>query len=204
MPAPWAEDFAALPIGGFYRYRRGGETHAWEASLIHTLQSAVSSEAYQTFKRYSEAVAKLPPVTLRDLLDFRQGRTPISIDEVESITEIRKRFVTPGMSLGCAVARGPRHAQHRHEPHRRQVGLRRRRRGSRTLPPAAERRQCQLRHQADRLRALRRHGGISQPLPRDRDQGGPGRQAGRGRPAAGIQGDGDDRQAPACHARRHR
>ncbi len=70
-------------------------------SLIHMLQSAVSSEAYQTFKRYSEAVAKLPPVTLRDLLDFRQGRTPISIDEVESITEIRKRFVTPGMSLGA-------------------------------------------------------------------------------------------------------
>ncbi len=97
----WAEDFAALPIGGFYRYRRGGESHAWEASLIHMLQSAVSSEAYQTFKRYSEAVAKLPPVTLRDLLDFRQGRTPISIDEVESITEIRKRFVTPGMSLGA-------------------------------------------------------------------------------------------------------
>jgi glutamate synthase (NADPH/NADH) large chain len=97
----WAEDFAALPIGGFYRYRRGGETHAWEANLIHMLQSAVSSEAYQTFKRYSEAVAKLPPVTLRDLLDFHQGRTPISIDEVESITEIRKRFVTPGMSLGA-------------------------------------------------------------------------------------------------------
>ncbi|MFM9842449.1 MAG: glutamate synthase large subunit [Dongiaceae bacterium] len=97
----WSEDFAALPIGGFYRYRRGGETHAWEASLIHLLQSAVASEAYQTFKRYSEAVAKLPPVTLRDLLDFRQGRTPISIDEVESITEIRKRFVTPGMSLGA-------------------------------------------------------------------------------------------------------
>ncbi|HVR65311.1 MAG TPA: glutamate synthase large subunit [Verrucomicrobiae bacterium] len=97
----WSEDFAALPIGGFYRYRRGGESHAWEANLIHMLQSAVSSEAYQTFKRYSEAVAKLPPVTLRDLLDFRQGRTPISIDEVESITEIRKRFVTPGMSLGA-------------------------------------------------------------------------------------------------------
>jgi glutamate synthase (NADPH/NADH) large chain len=97
----WSEDFAALPIGGFYRYRRGGESHAWEASLIHMLQSAVASEAYQTFKRYSEAVAKLPPVTLRDLLDFRPGRTPISIDEVESITEIRKRFVTPGMSLGA-------------------------------------------------------------------------------------------------------
>ena len=97
----WSEDFAALPIGGFYRYRRGGESHAWEATLIHMLQSAVTSEAYQTFKKYSDGIAKLPPVTLRDLLDFRPGRPPVSMDEVESITEIRKRFVTPGMSLGA-------------------------------------------------------------------------------------------------------
>src|SRR3546814_2746883 len=31
----WSEDFIALPVGGFYRYRRGGESHAWEAALIH-------------------------------------------------------------------------------------------------------------------------------------------------------------------------
>src|SRR5882724_11996899 len=97
----FAEDFVALPIGGFYRYRRGGESHAWEANLIHTLQAAVTSESYQAFKRYSEAITKLPPVALRDLLDFRPGKAPISIDEVESITEIRKRFNTPGMSLGA-------------------------------------------------------------------------------------------------------
>src|SRR5262249_40533592 len=85
----WAEDVIALPVGGFYRYRRGGEAHAWEANLIHTLQAAVTSESYQTFKKYSDAVTKLPPVSLRDLLDFRAGKGPISIDEVESITEIR-------------------------------------------------------------------------------------------------------------------
>ncbi|MGH6961395.1 MAG: FMN-binding glutamate synthase family protein, partial [Dongiaceae bacterium] len=97
----FAEDFVALPVGGFYRYRRGGESHAWEANLIHTLQAAVTSESYQAFKRYSEAITKLPPVALRDLLDFRPGKAPISVDEVESITEIRKRFNTPGMSLGA-------------------------------------------------------------------------------------------------------
>ena len=42
------------------------------------------------------------PIALRDLLDFdRHGTPPVPIDEVESITEIRKRFVTPGMSLGA-------------------------------------------------------------------------------------------------------
>src|SRR5215470_18620553 len=58
----FAEDFVALPVGGFYRYRRGGESHAWEANLIHTLQAAVSSESYSTYKKYSDAVRQLPVV----------------------------------------------------------------------------------------------------------------------------------------------
>ena len=97
----WSEDYTALPVGGFYRFRRGGEAHAWEAGLIHMLQSAVATESYQTFKRYSEAMEKRPPIAIRDLLAFESSAQPISIDEVESITEIRKRFVTPGMSLGA-------------------------------------------------------------------------------------------------------
>ncbi len=97
----WSEDYTALPVGGFYRFRRGGEAHAWEAGLIHMLQSAVATESYQTFKRYSEAMEKRPPIAIRDLLAFDSSAEPISIDEVESITEIRKRFVTPGMSLGA-------------------------------------------------------------------------------------------------------
>lgn len=95
------ESAAALPVGGFYRYRNGGETHAWEASLIHTLQNAVSTDSYATYKKYAEGTRKLPPVSLRDLLDFDPKATPVSVDEVESITEIRKRLVAPGISLGA-------------------------------------------------------------------------------------------------------
>nr|WP_243735614.1 glutamate synthase large subunit [Dongia mobilis] len=97
----WSSAVVTLPVGGFYKFRKSGETHAWAPDLIHTLQQAVTTESYQAFKRYSEAVAKLPPVAIRDLLDFVPGTTPISTDEVESITELRKRFVTPGMSLGA-------------------------------------------------------------------------------------------------------
>ncbi len=98
----WSEDFITLPVGGFYRYRRGGESHAWEAGLIHTLQSAVANDAYSTYRKFSDGVRNLPPSSLRDLVDFkRDGIAPISIEEVESITAIRKRFVTPGMSLGA-------------------------------------------------------------------------------------------------------
>ncbi len=90
-----------LSIGGFYRYRRGGEQHALEARMIHQLQHAVSTDSYAAYKRFAEAVYAQHPVSLRDLLDFRRAEMPIPIDEVESITEIRKRFVTPGMSLGA-------------------------------------------------------------------------------------------------------
>ncbi|MFZ6761188.1 glutamate synthase large subunit [Pseudoroseomonas sp. WGS1072] len=98
----WGGEAAVLPVGGLYKLRRRGEAHAFEGSLIHMLQSAVETDSYQIFKRYSEGVRKLPPVALRDLLDFRMtGRKPVPIEEVESITEIRKRLIAPGISLGA-------------------------------------------------------------------------------------------------------
>jgi glutamate synthase (NADPH/NADH) large chain len=100
--AAWTTDTITLPVGGIYKLRRRGETHAFEGGLIHLLQEAVATDSYSMFRRYSEAVRKLPPIALRDLLDFRtEGRKPIPIDEVESITEIRKRLVAPGISLGA-------------------------------------------------------------------------------------------------------
>ncbi len=98
----WNADAVTLPVGGIYKLRRRGETHAFDGALIHMLQSAVASDSYATFRRYADAVRRLPPVALRDLLDFRADLCkPISVDEVESITEIRKRLVAPGISLGA-------------------------------------------------------------------------------------------------------
>jgi glutamate synthase (NADPH/NADH) large chain len=92
---------AGLPVGGFYRLRRSGPRHGWEGELVHLLQKAVSTDSYSTFKGFSEAVHARPPMQLRDLMTFRPGQRPVSVDEVESLTAIRKRFVTPGMSLGA-------------------------------------------------------------------------------------------------------
>ncbi|WP_375293338.1 glutamate synthase large subunit [Siccirubricoccus sp. G192] len=98
----WDAEAVTLPVGGLYKMRKRGESHAFEGGLIHTLQRAVETDSYTTFKRYSEAVRRLPPVALRDLLDFRaEGRSAIPIEEVESITEIRKRLLSPGISLGA-------------------------------------------------------------------------------------------------------
>ncbi|OIP82829.1 MAG: glutamate synthase subunit alpha [Rhodobacterales bacterium CG2_30_65_12] len=90
-----------LPIGGFYKARSGGETHAWNAQGMHLLQSACERASYETWKKYTSLMQKNPPIHLRDMLDIKPLGAPVPIDQVESITAIRKRFVTPGMSLGA-------------------------------------------------------------------------------------------------------
>ena len=97
----WKGHASVLPIGGFYKARRSGETHAWAANGMHLLQTACDRGDYALWKRFSNSMQSLPPVHLRDLLDISSDTSPVPVDEVESITAIRKRFVTPGMSLGA-------------------------------------------------------------------------------------------------------
>jgi len=97
----WRGSADVLPIGGFYKHRRSGETHAWEAQGMHMLQAACDRASYEMWKQYSKKMRSAPPIHLRDLLDVKPLGKPVPLDEVESITSIRKRFVTPGMSLGA-------------------------------------------------------------------------------------------------------
>ncbi|VVT09570.1 glutamate synthase, large subunit [Roseovarius sp. EC-HK134] len=90
-----------LPIGGFYKARKSGETHAWGAQTMHILQTACNKASYELWKRYSAAMQANPPIHLRDLMAIKPLGKAIPIEEVESVTAIRKRFVTPGMSLGA-------------------------------------------------------------------------------------------------------
>ncbi|PIV77281.1 MAG: glutamate synthase large subunit [Rhodobacteraceae bacterium CG17_big_fil_post_rev_8_21_14_2_50_63_15] len=90
-----------LPIGGFYKARKSGETHAWGAQVMHLLQMACNSASFELWKRYSAAMQANPPIHLRDLMAIKPLGKPVPIEEVESVTAIRKRFVTPGMSLGA-------------------------------------------------------------------------------------------------------
>ena len=97
----WGGGQDVLPIGGFYKARAKGETHAWEATSMHMMQTAVGKGSIDMWRQYSAKMRANPPIHLRDLLDIKPLGEPVSIDEVESITSIRKRFVTPGMSLGA-------------------------------------------------------------------------------------------------------
>jgi len=97
----WLSGQDFLPIGGFFKERRSGEKHAWEAQTMHLLQAACDRASYDLWQQYSRKMQANPPIHLRDLLDFKPVAKPIPVEEVESITSIRKRFVTPGMSLGA-------------------------------------------------------------------------------------------------------
>jgi glutamate synthase (NADPH/NADH) large chain len=97
----FSEAVATLPVGGFYRYRDNAERHGWEATQIHMLQSAVGSDDDRLYKTYATAVRARPPLALRDLLDFQPSLRSIDLSRVEPVDSLRRRFVTPGMSLGA-------------------------------------------------------------------------------------------------------
>ncbi|MDG1169695.1 MAG: glutamate synthase central domain-containing protein, partial [Sulfitobacter sp.] len=67
----WQGDAVVLPIGGFYKARKSGETHAWEATSMHLLQMACNKASYQMWKQYSQKMQSNPPIHLRDLLDIK-------------------------------------------------------------------------------------------------------------------------------------
>ncbi|WP_412507650.1 glutamate synthase large subunit [Roseovarius sp. SYSU LYC5161] len=90
-----------LPIGGFYKARTSGESHAWGAQTMHMMQMACNNASYALWQRYSKAMQASPPIHLRDLMAIKPLGSAIPLEEVESVTAIRKRFVTPGMSLGA-------------------------------------------------------------------------------------------------------
>ena len=97
------QDAVRLPIGGFYRQRASGEAHAVEAKSVNALQKAVREEDYESFREYVRLQTRRDsdPIQLRDLLEPRPLGPKIDVSQVESVNEIRQRFVTPGMSLGA-------------------------------------------------------------------------------------------------------
>ena len=89
-----------LPNKGLYAYRKDGEKHAWNPETISALQIATRLGSYKKFKEFTRLVdEKEKPIFLRDFFDFR--RNPISIDKVEPVENILKRFVTGAMSFGA-------------------------------------------------------------------------------------------------------
>ncbi len=87
--------------GGLLKYIHGGEYHAYNPDVVQTLQQAVNTGSYETWKLYARHVDERPIATLRDLFRLRSGTTPVPLDEVEPVETLVKRFDSAGMSLGA-------------------------------------------------------------------------------------------------------
>lgn len=92
----------ALDPGDDLQWRRNGDPHQYNPHSIHMLQHACRQNNYELFKKYTHSLNEQTKeqTTLRGLLAFKQGRTPVSIDEVETVEQIVKRFRTGAMSFG--------------------------------------------------------------------------------------------------------
>ena len=91
-----------LDMGGYYQWRRDGEFHQWNPDAIAKLQYAARAndqQAYNEFARLSNDQTR-ELATLRGLLEFKNIRPPVPVEEVEPTAEIVKRFATGAISLG--------------------------------------------------------------------------------------------------------
>ncbi|WP_406850516.1 glutamate synthase large subunit [Cyanobacterium aponinum] len=90
---------------GYVNYKKGGEYHMNSPEMAKTLHKAVSAygteEGYDHYEWYRKYLEERPVTALRDLLEFKSDKNSISIDDVEPVEDIVKRFCTGGMSLGA-------------------------------------------------------------------------------------------------------
>ena len=100
----------ALDVGGEYAVRKRGETHAWTSDEITSLQHSVRGNSKEQYKYFSQLINDQSErlLTIRGLFKLKKpeeiGKTSINLKEVESASEIVKRFATGAMSYGSISA----------------------------------------------------------------------------------------------------
>jgi glutamate synthase (NADPH) large chain len=91
-----------LDVGGNYGYRIRGEEHAWTPESVANLQHAVRGNDPKNYAEFAKSINEQSRrlLTIRGLMELKLADTPLSLDEVEPVAEIVKRFATGAMSLG--------------------------------------------------------------------------------------------------------
>ncbi|HEX7284253.1 MAG TPA: glutamate synthase large subunit [Vicinamibacterales bacterium] len=102
-----------LPHHGFHGFRRDGDYHSWNPSLVKQFHAAVRGAGSSAFAHsvtadkldpaylhFTKLVHERPAVTIRDLLEF-SPQTAVDITEVEPVDSILTRFFASAMSVGA-------------------------------------------------------------------------------------------------------
>ena len=95
-----------LPNDGQFHWRSGGERHMYSPETIAELQVAARTNSRDAYERFAKVIDEnnRHRCTLRGLMKFNPGRSPVPIEEVEPAMEIVKRFRTGAMSYGSISA----------------------------------------------------------------------------------------------------
>jgi glutamate synthase (NADPH/NADH) large chain len=107
LPHPTSRAHREREPGGEYQWRREGEIHLFNPKTVFKLQHATRTKRYDIFKQYTRLVDDQSEnlASLRGLLRLRTDEAEsLSIDEVEPVSAIVKRFATGAMSYGSISA----------------------------------------------------------------------------------------------------
>lgn len=96
-----AVDNLILRDAGGFHWRAGGEKHLNDPGSIAALQESAVSKNKTAYEKFREATMEsVKNCMLRGRLELRTLDQPLPLSEVESATEIVKRFATGAMSFG--------------------------------------------------------------------------------------------------------
>lgn len=102
-------DTAHLYNFGYFKFKKGGEYHAFHPGVVNALHDAVRTpgalngnyaEAYEKYLHFASLVNERPATDIADFLAFKE-RPPVPLDEVEPRDELVKRFSVAAMSHGA-------------------------------------------------------------------------------------------------------
>ena len=89
-----------LEIGGFHKYIHDNEHHDYSPDIVNAIHKASISNEKNDFDAYTSLVNNRNLKMIRDFFELDSDREPISLNEVEPVEDIFKRFATAAMSLG--------------------------------------------------------------------------------------------------------
>lgn len=95
------DHLAPLDSGGNIHFRRNSEKHLMSPKAVVTIQKAVRENSFEKYMEFAEEINGISRnlCTLRGLFKFKE-RQKVPLEEVESASEIVKRFASSAMSMG--------------------------------------------------------------------------------------------------------
>lgn len=90
----------ALYKGGYYKYKKGEEFHDFSRPTISAIQKCAESAKKEDYEALKVLVNDRDKKFIRDFYELKSDRAAISVDDVEPLSEIFKRFSTAAMSMG--------------------------------------------------------------------------------------------------------